>query len=139
MENIWQQASSLIWIVLTGIVWGAYFDLSRAKRCFQKRSSWRTGLDDLMFWVGSLAILTTGMILGNWMEIRVYVLVGLAVGYFTYAGLMRPILFPIFKRSFQVLGFILFPIRRIHERIVFRRRLWWRRRLRRAAKQRNTT
>lgn len=134
MEDLWEQLSSLIWIILTGLIWGAYRDAVRSRRSLKSIPRWRREMGDLLFWVGSLILFVAGLIVGNWMEIRVYVFIAFAVGYFIYASIIRSVAYPLFRKGFKLGGFLIYPLRRVHERIVFRRRLWWRRLKRRAAK-----
>lgn len=135
MENIWTQFSSLLWMMITGIVWGAYADAIHIRRSLRRIPAWKRAMGDLLFWFGSLILLGVGLILGNWMEIRFYVFCAFAFGYMVYAALIRSVVCPLFRKGFQVVGLLGYPFRRFHERIVFRRRLWWRRMKRRVAKE----
>lgn len=128
MGNLPGQVSSLTMVALTGVAWGVYLDLYRTwtGRRLGKRSLSR-GLWDLVFWLGSAALLSTGLIAGNWLELRLYVFVGLVLGYAGYALLARAVMQPVYRGLIGFVAAMCYPWRLLGERWFWRRRVWWRR------------
>lgn len=79
-------------VALTGVLLGGWYDLNRAAR---EKFRWRGPLGDLqdiILWGGGVALVLTGLLLGNWGEFRLYVIVGLGFGIWLYMALASPVL-----------------------------------------------
>lgn len=76
-------------VSLAGVVSGLLFDLLRVVR-------WRlrpevTAAADLLYWALVTLVLGTGLFMGNWGDLRFYVLVALCAGAFLYFALAGPV------------------------------------------------
>ncbi|MDI3316230.1 MAG: spore cortex biosynthesis protein YabQ [Bacillota bacterium] len=78
--------------VLAGNAVGLLYDLFRALRGPGGRRSWRSDLLDLLFWLVAGLLLAVAMTLGNWLEFRLYPLLGAATGIALYFSLASPVI-----------------------------------------------
>lgn len=117
MEALSSQASSFMMVTLTGVAWGIAFDIYHSRG---PRSASRKGSDprDLLFWLFSVCLVGIGLILSNWMELRLFVAVGLVFGYMIYAVLGRNVVQPILRVLNQVVDRIVFPIANLKNRLL---------------------
>lgn len=75
-------------VLLAGVSLGIFFDLFRVIRGVLRPGVFSTPLLDLLFWVLLTPILILYLLLANWGELRGYVLIGLALGFFFYRLLL---------------------------------------------------
>ncbi len=78
-------------IVLSGVVLAFLFDLLRVMRGHYRPPWWLAAGADALFWVVATLALSGGLFLGNWGELRFYVLVGLLIGIGLYYWLASPV------------------------------------------------
>lgn len=78
-------------ILLAGVSLGLFFDLFRVIRGILRPGTISTPLLDLLFWALVTPVLILYILLANWGELRGYVLIGLALGFFFYKLLLSGI------------------------------------------------
>lgn len=98
-------------ILLSGFLLGLCFDLYRVLRALWQPGPLWTRIGDLLFWFNALCLLSSLLLVGNWGELRLYVLVGWALGFLLYQRLLSRYLvkvsftvFSLAHRSFAYLG-----------------------------------
>ncbi|MDI3298429.1 MAG: spore cortex biosynthesis protein YabQ [Bacillota bacterium] len=79
--------------ILAGDAVGLLYDLFRATLHPGRRRGWAADLLDLLFWLLAALLLAVAMILGNWLEFRLYPLLGAAAGLALYFGLASPVVY----------------------------------------------
>lgn len=84
MEPLGTQLYAFGIVLLAGVNLGLFFDLFRVIRGLLRPGLLSTPLLDLLFWALVTPVLVLYLILANWGELRGYVLVGLALGFFFY-------------------------------------------------------
>lgn len=84
MEPLGAQLYAFGIILLAGVNLGLFFDLFRVIRGLLRPGLLATPLLDLLFWALVTPILVLYLILANWGELRGYVVIGLALGFFFY-------------------------------------------------------
>lgn len=82
------QLATFVITTVTGMVLGLLFDFYRVVR-LELRFRWgMTALADLLYWLVATALVFTGLLFGNWGEVRLYVFFGLAGGVICYYRLL---------------------------------------------------
>lgn len=79
-------------MTLTGVLLGVWYDFNRALR---ENFRWRGSLGDLQdvaLWAGSVLLVLTGLLLSNWGEFRLHIIISLALGIWVYMALASPVL-----------------------------------------------
>lgn len=98
-------------VLLAGVSLGVFFDLFRVIRGLLRPGFFSTPLLDLLFWALVTPVLILYLLLANWGELRGYVVIGLALGFFFYklllSGIVTGILLWLFNLIMTVLSFIL--------------------------------
>lgn len=82
MEPLGTQLYAFGIVLLAGVNLGLFFDLFRVIRGLLRPGLLATPLLDLLFWALVTPILVLYLILANWGELRGYVVIGLALGFF---------------------------------------------------------
>lgn len=80
MEPVDLQFFAFFVVVLAGALLGLLFDVLRAVRGYYRLTGIWAALGDLLFWVFASAVGAAGIVLGNWGELRLFILVGLGLG-----------------------------------------------------------
>jgi spore cortex biosynthesis protein YabQ len=104
MEFVKQQLSSSLILLLTGMVFGGFFDLYRVFRGVIKVNKMVDLVGDLLFWVLVLFLITPLIYWGTWLELRFYVWVSLGAGLALYYWLFSPALIPVYLRFWRLMG-----------------------------------
>lgn len=78
------QLATFIITIVTGMVLGLLFDFYRVARLALRLGWGWTALADLLYWLVATALVFTGLLFGNWGEVRLYVFFGLAGGVICY-------------------------------------------------------
>lgn len=84
MMPIVNQIEYFLWTTVIGIVLAFCFDFYRVIRWKTKPSRWITNILDLLIWIAATAFAYTVLLSVNWGEVRLYVLLGMALGAFIY-------------------------------------------------------
>jgi len=84
MDPLSAQLYSFGIVLLAGVNLGLFFDLFRVIRGLLRPGRFSTPLLDLLFGALITPVLILYLILANWGELRGYVLIGLALGFFFY-------------------------------------------------------
>jgi spore cortex biosynthesis protein YabQ len=79
-----QQVFACVALALAGVAVGLWFDLLRAWRTVFRPAYWLAAVGDLLFWVVVAGTVGSALFLGNWGEMRLYVLVSLLAGLGAY-------------------------------------------------------
>jgi spore cortex biosynthesis protein YabQ len=89
MHSLDSQVYSFIVIILTGITVGILFDLFRVTRDAIHPGKIVGIIGDVFFWITITGIIIFLLLVGNWGEPRLYVLIGVTVGAFIYIRFLR--------------------------------------------------
>ena len=79
------QGALFVWMMLCGVVIGIWYALMALLRRILQAGFWLTLSCDLAFGVGCAAILLCFMVLGNYGQFRLYMLLGAAIGLALFA------------------------------------------------------
>lgn len=82
--NVYQQLFNLLVFIITGIIIGVLFDIFRIIRRSFKTADFITYIEDILFWILTGLILLFMIFTFNNGEIRIYIFVGLILGFITY-------------------------------------------------------
>lgn len=74
------QITTLVMIMVTGIILGLLFDCYRVLRGTCKPRAGMTWFMDLGYWLLATAIVFVSLVLSNWGELRFYVFIGMVSG-----------------------------------------------------------
>ena len=80
MTTLYQQVQAFGLTVALGILMGFLFDCYRVLVRFIRPAKWLTQVADLLFWMVLAAVVFSILLLGNWGEVRAYVILGLIAG-----------------------------------------------------------
>ncbi|HEX2953009.1 MAG TPA: spore cortex biosynthesis protein YabQ [Bacillota bacterium] len=117
MEALSGQLSSFVMVMVTGAAWGAFYDIYHSRSsCGARRK--RSDPRDLLFWLLSAILIAVGLILTNWLELRLFIAIGFVLGYITYAFLGRPIIGPLLRGINLTINRILFPLANLKNRLL---------------------
>lgn len=86
------QSSVFLFMLLCGLILGAWYDLTRRLRRILRAGKSLTAFFDLLFTLGALINLVFSLALANRLEIRLYALLGTACGMALYCFSVLPIL-----------------------------------------------
>lgn len=100
MDAISTQLFAISITLLSGALLGLFFDLYRVLRALWRPGPLWTRVGDLLFWLFALCLLFSLLLLGNWGEMRLYVIVGWSLGFLLYNR--------IFSRQIVTICFTLF-------------------------------
>lgn len=89
MHSLDSQVYSFIVIILTGITVGILFDLFRVSRDAIHPGKIVGIIGDVFFWIIITVIIIFLLLVGNWGEPRLYVLIGVTVGALIYIKFLR--------------------------------------------------
>ena len=79
------QGALFVWMMLCGVVIGAWYAMMALLRRILQAGFWLTLACDLVFGTGCAAILLGFMVLGNYGQLRLYMLLGAMVGLILFA------------------------------------------------------
>ena len=78
------QAYTFAAMVLTGALLGLFFDCYRVAGRLLRLRGRVTAVLDLIYWLGATCIALVSLVLCNWLELRMYIFLGLAGGAVSY-------------------------------------------------------
>lgn len=84
MESIYDQLFAFIVTVGIGFLAGFLFDIYRVFRGLWRPRKIGTFIGDIIFWIIMTCLVFILLLVGNWGEIRIYVFIGIALGYYIY-------------------------------------------------------
>jgi spore cortex biosynthesis protein YabQ len=119
MDPLSYQLFSVLTSLSIGVVIGLFFDLYRISRGFIRPQWWLTQVGDIVFWLIATMIAFFILFKGNWGEVRPYVFISVAIGFYIYTKVISK---RFQKVTLQIIRFIqktinllirmvLFPIR----------------------------
>ena len=79
------QGALFVWMMLCGIIIGIWYAMTALLRRILQAGFWLTLACDLAFGIGCAAILLGFMVLGNYGQFRLYMLLGAAAGLSLFA------------------------------------------------------
>jgi spore cortex biosynthesis protein YabQ len=116
--------SMFLSMFLTGAAAGMAFDLYRGIPLVAHARGAVRHLFDLLLWVVLTPLILTGFLLGNWGELRLYVALGLALGFGVYRMTAGPAVRAAWRQVFVTvakirlfLGRVVAPVRRTVRRL----------------------
>jgi spore cortex biosynthesis protein YabQ len=115
MEIISSQVSSVAMVLVIGASWGAFLDVYRIRRRRRHYTYIQTAIWDLLFWVFSFVLISLGLLVSNWLEIRLYVPLSLISGFLIYLLLGRPVICPLAQSAFSLIDLLSLPGRKLWE------------------------
>lgn len=126
MVPVMEQFSSFFFTVAVGLVIGIIIDFYRSIIYYRRLRPWAIAAGDLLIWLFLTVLVFFLLLLNNWGEVRVYVLLGIATGFLLYRKWFSPFMFRFWCRAFSIIGRIgrlllhlaVFPVKLI-QRILF--------------------
>jgi spore cortex biosynthesis protein YabQ len=106
MGFVYLQLNAFLVLLFTGIVWGGFFDLYRVFRSQIRVSKTIDAMGDLLFWVLVTILVVPLIYWATWLELRLYVWVGIVLGIIIYFTCLSKLLIPVFKLFWQVVGWL---------------------------------
>lgn len=141
MESLGTQLYAFGIVLLAGVSLGLLFDLFRVLRGILRPGCLSTPLLDLLFWALVTPVLILYLLLANWGELRVYVVIALFLGFSFYRLLLSSIVLLFLLWFMRLLGQVLnfictlglwlfsLPVQLVQEisfnRPKLRWRTWW--------------
>ena len=111
MQSLTSQFFAFLVMVLIGLTVGVSFDIYNVTKKTIRRRRICVMIGDFFFWVISAINIIFLLLVGNWGEIRLYVIIGVAIGTLIYFRLLRKkvikVLLYIMKMLIKILGFLL--------------------------------
>ncbi|NLJ85669.1 MAG: spore cortex biosynthesis protein YabQ [Firmicutes bacterium] len=86
MDTLGGQVYGFTTTIIAGLSLGLLFDLYRLWRRAIRPAKAITSLSDMLFWVVATPVTYFYLLVGNWAELRFYVLLGLFLGLLLYFG-----------------------------------------------------
>lgn len=86
------QSSVFLFMLLCGLILGAWYDITRRLRHVLRAGRLLTAFLDLLFSLGALVVLVFSLSFANRLEIRLYALLGAACGMALYCLSVLPLL-----------------------------------------------
>lgn len=114
------QVYAFLVVALAGAAAGALFDLLRVIRWRLQPGSALGATADLTYWGLATAVLGTALFLGNWGELRLYVLLGLGSGAASYFWLASPVMQGLFAFLLQILAWVTMAVAVVVRGVVIR-------------------
>jgi len=84
VESVRDQLSTLVSMVVGGLITGLIFDLYRLIRGVVRPRRLLTDIGDLLFWLVVASIIFIILVSDNWGQVRIYVFLGWAIGFLLY-------------------------------------------------------
>lgn len=120
-ELLQSQISILLIFCLTGLCIGLLFDFFRIQRKLFKTHDFITYIQDILFWIISGIILIFVIMKYTNGEIRIYMILGIIIGFFIYFCLISKYIIKIFVSFFsfllKIVGIFFLPIKKIKEKL----------------------
>ncbi len=85
------QLSTMLAMVLAGAAVGLLYDCVRAIRWTFRLRGLLVALWDVVFWLAATVVLLVALVAGNWVDLRLYVVLGLGTGLWLYGSLASPV------------------------------------------------
>ena len=106
MEYVNLQFNSFLLLILTGMIFGGFFDLYRVFRSTIRVNKLIDALGDLLFWIFSIMLLGPLLYWSTWLELRFYVWFGLGAGLVFYLVVFSPKLIRIYLRFWKAITWL---------------------------------
>ena len=84
MQSVYQQTLNFIITIGIGFLVGIIFDIYRVVRSIWQPKKLGTFIGDIFFWILITFLVFTLLLMGNWGEVRIYVFLGLTLGFTMY-------------------------------------------------------
>ena len=84
MQSVYQQTLNFIITIGIGFLVGIIFDIYRVVRSIWQPKKLGTFIGDIFFWILITFLVFTLLLMGNWGEVRIYVFLGLTLGFAMY-------------------------------------------------------
>lgn len=92
--------------ILTGALLGVLFDLYRVLRGVMRPRGYVTAATDLLYWIVATAVTVLALLLCNWLELRLYVFLGLVSGAAAYYRLLSRRAIFLLIRLLRLIGWL---------------------------------
>ncbi|NPV53748.1 MAG: spore cortex biosynthesis protein YabQ [Firmicutes bacterium] len=101
METLNSQITAFLATIIVGVMIGIFFDFYRVFRGFIQPNALGTVFGDLAFWAIATAIAFGALLSTTWGEVRFYVFIGSAMGFFLYRVTVSPGVIGLFLAIFR--------------------------------------
>lgn len=118
------QIENFLITVFCGLLVGLLFDGYRVLRGILNPKTLFTDVGDLIFWVVSTMVVFTALLLTNWGEVRVYVFLGLIIGFSVYVKLLSRHITYVLIKTWRVSGMMYRWIAKLIYTILWQPALW---------------
>lgn len=107
------QLYAFLMTVVAGVSMGMLFDFYRVLRAGFRPKRWLSMLCDLLYWVVVTPVVFFVLLLGNWGELRYYVLVGMLLGVFLHFQVFSSLLLWALVTLYHTVGSVFAGIGRL--------------------------
>ena len=111
--ELYVQAQTFTFTLLTGAFLGILFDFYRVVRSVLRPRGAVTALGDLLYWLVATAVVLLSLLMCNWLELRLYVFLGLVSGALAYYRMLSRYMMYLLIRVLGALGRLIGWIRQI--------------------------
>lgn len=106
MDTLGTQVTAFFTTIIAGLTIGVLFDVYRIIRGGIRPGHAMTTVMDILFWVIATPVVVIQLVVANWLELRFYVLLGLALGLFLYFSVLSPLFLGLLLTGLEVLAVI---------------------------------
>lgn len=121
-------------MILAGAATGLLLDIYRIFRWATSPRGFIVYLEDLVFWIILTPLLIFSLLVSNWVDLRLYMLIGFGLGLGSYLLLASPVVLLAFKFTIRVIERVLGAAKRVC-RWLYRRAIAVIRRLRESSRR----
>ncbi len=111
--ELYGQAQTFAFTLLTGVLLGILFDFYRVVRSLVRPRGAVTALGDLLYWLVATAVVLLSLLMCNWLELRLYAFLGLVSGAFAYYRMLSRYMMYLLIHVLRALGRLIGWIRQI--------------------------
>ena len=98
------QSWVFLWMLMCGLFVGVWYDAMRMVSCVLCAGKWLMCALDMVFALGSAALMIVAMVLSNHGELRAYCVIGALCGVVLYSFTIRPLIRLAFVRPSYYIG-----------------------------------
>jgi spore cortex biosynthesis protein YabQ len=104
MEFVHLQLNTFLVLLLSGMIWGAFFDLYRVFRNYIKVTPAIDAIGDIFFWILAAILIIPFIYWATWMELRLFVWISMLLGLIIYFSCLSSFFIPFFKVFWQTVS-----------------------------------
>jgi len=104
LDTLGTQITAFLTTILAGFTIGVMFDVYRLIRSGIRPGHFLTTVMDVLFWIIATPVVVVELVVANWLELRFYVLLGVALGLFLYFSVFSPLFLALLLTAVEVIA-----------------------------------